>query len=62
MNWKIIVGLLFLLGGMKVLYELIEKSSSGQLAETPVYAEVGCVVWMAVGIFLVMSGMRKRDQ
>jgi hypothetical protein len=61
MNWRSIVGLVFLLVGMKALYAIIEGASKGGLKASPWGAGIGSVVWMAVGVFLIMQGIRKKE-
>jgi uncharacterized membrane protein len=60
-NWRSIVGLVFLIAGMMKFYSIIAANSAGTLSGSPVYAEIGCVVWMAVGVFLVIKGVRNKD-
>lgn len=58
MNWRILAGLVFLLAGMIKLYTLI---AGGKLSGNPIYAEIGCCVWMCVGIYLIINGIKKKD-
>ena len=62
MNWRSIVGLLFLMAGMFKIYQLIADSKAGRLSGSPVYAEIGCCVWMGVGIFLIVQGVKGRSR
>jgi ascorbate-specific PTS system EIIC-type component UlaA len=58
MNWRIVVGIIFLVAGMVILYSLIEANAKQQLSSNPIYAQIGCGVWMAVGIFLILQGVK----
>jgi len=60
MNWRILVGLVFLLAGMIKLYALIAGNANGNLSGSPVYAEIGCCVWIGVGIYLVIKGIKSK--
>jgi hypothetical protein len=61
MNWRALVGLLFLLAGMAKLYSLIANQAAGKLSGNPLYAEIGCTIWMGVGVFLIIQGLKKRE-
>jgi len=56
MNWRILIGMIFLLAGVARLYMLM----TAKLGGTPIYGEVGCVIWMLVGIYLVIKGMNNK--
>ena len=61
MNWRALVGLAFLIAGMMKLYSLISGQAAGKLSADPIYAEIGCGVWMAVGVFLIIQGLKKKE-
>lgn len=61
MNWRSILGLVFLLVGMKALYVIIDGASKDGLKSSPWGAGAGSVIWMAVGVFLIMQGIRKKE-
>ncbi len=56
LNWRIIVGLALLFFCIKELYTIMGNS----VKASPVYAEVGCFIWMGAGTFLVIRGMTKK--
>jgi len=53
LNWRTIVGFILLAGGIVGLYTII----GNHVKSSPFSAEVGCVIWMAVGIFFMIRGM-----
>ena len=57
-NWRSILGLVFLIGGIARMYTLIAGTYGG----TPVYGEIGCVIWMLVGVFLIIKGMTNKPE
>ena len=61
MNWRTIVGLIFLCAGMIRLYQLIADNLAHKLSGSPIYAEIGCCVWMCVGIFLMINGFKNKE-
>jgi hypothetical protein len=61
MNWRILVGLLFLVAGMLKIYQLIADNAAHKLSGDPIYAEVGCCVWMCVGIYLIINGLKGKN-
>ena len=61
MNWRIIVGLVFLIGGMSILYPLLTATNPQKMSSNPLMAEVGCGIWMTVGIFLIIKGLKGKN-
>ena len=61
MNWRILLGLVFLLLGMKALYDIMAEKAVAKLSISPIYAELGCTVWIGVGIFLIIKGIGKKE-
>ena len=57
-NWRTILGLTLLFFGVKELYTIVGNSSRS----TPVYAEIGCVIWMAAGTFFIVKGLSKKPE
>jgi hypothetical protein len=58
MNWRSIIGLVFLIGGVWRLYVLFTSNLGG----TPIYGEVGCVIWMLVGVYLIIKGVTSNPE
>ena len=61
MNWRMLLGLVLLLGGTAKLYTIIANMAAIKPGPSPVYAEIGCAIWMAVGIFLIIKGAGKKE-
>ena len=57
-NWRTILGLALLFFGVKELYTIVRNTTRS----TPVYAEIGCVIWMAAGTFLIVKGLAKKTE
>ena len=62
MNWRTILGLILLIVGMWELYSVMANSAAVKLSMSPAYIEFACIVWMAVGVFLIVKGTRGKDQ
>lgn len=62
MNWRALVGLAFLLAGMAQLYFVIAGEAAKKIGGNPLLSKIGCVVWMAVGVFLIIQGLKKKEQ
>jgi hypothetical protein len=62
MSWRIILGLTLLLIGMMELYSVMANSEVVRQKMSPVYMEAGCVIWMAVGVLLIVKGMKDKKQ
>jgi len=60
MNWRMLVGLALLLVGIAELYTLMAHRASIKPGNSPIYAGLGCAMWMAVGIFLIIKGATKK--
>ena len=56
-NWRTIIGFALLLFGIKELYTITGNTAAVQPGTNPLYAEIGCGVWMAVGLFLLIRGI-----
>lgn len=62
MNWRVILGLLLLLFGMFGLYNVMANAAGVRYGMSPERIEIGCIIWMAVGVFLIVKGTRSKDQ
>ena len=58
MNWRSVIGLVFLIGGVWRLYFLFTSNLGG----TPIYGEIGCAIWMLVGVYLVIKGVSYKEE
>ena len=61
MNWRIILGLILLLVGMFELYAVMANTGAVKLSMSPAYIELACIIWMAVGVFLIVKGVKSKD-
>jgi uncharacterized membrane protein len=52
MNWRIIIGLVLLIMGIRAFY--IATSAA---AATPLYTKFATVVWIVVGVYFVVKGV-----
>ena len=59
MNWKIIVGVLLIIGALKEMLSIIIDYRSGKLEFWPFGADIGCVALIAVGVYLIRKGQKK---
>jgi hypothetical protein len=61
-NWRTIIGLVLLLAGMNELYSIQTTPSSVKLNFSPVYVQAACIVWIAVGVFLIIKGLKNKSK
>ena len=61
MNWRAILGLVLLIIGMWELYLVTANKDVAKFNMPPLYIEIGCLVWMAVGVMLIVRGTQKKD-
>jgi len=62
MNWKIIVGTLLIFGSFRELSSLISDYRSGKMAFWPFGADIGCVLVIALGIYLINKGRKEKGR
>jgi len=60
MNWKIIVGVLLIIGGSKEMLSIIMDYRSGKLESWPFGADIGCITLIALGIYLIRKGQKQK--
>ena len=60
MNWKIIVGILIILGSVKEMYAEINDFRTGIVTGNPIYGEIGCAIFASVGFYLIYKGRQKK--
>jgi hypothetical protein len=60
MNWKIIVGILLIIGALKEMLSIIIDYRSGKLGFWPFGADIGCVVLIILGIYLIRKGQKQK--
>ena len=61
MNWKIIVGALLIFGALKEILSIIIDYRAGKLAFWPFGADLGCLILIIAGIYLIRKGQKKKD-
>lgn len=60
MNWKIIVGVLLIMGAFKEMLSIITDYRSGKLGFWPFGAGIGCLALIALGIYLIRKGQKQK--
>ena len=55
------MGLILLLVGMFELYAVMANTGAVKLSMSPAYIELACIIWMAVGVFLIVKGVKSKD-
>lgn len=60
MNWKIVVGILLILGSIKECFSLVTDYQQGITHFNPIYGLLGCAMLMGLGIYLVKKGRQKK--
>jgi hypothetical protein len=61
-NWRTIIGLVLLLAGMNELYSIQTTPASVKLNYSPTYIQAACIIWMAVGVFLIIKGLKSKSK
>lgn len=61
LNWKTILGLLLILVGAQGLYMVYYQPKSINPSVSPTAVASGCVIWALVGMFLLIQGVKKKE-
>jgi len=56
-NWRTILGFVLLLVGIKELYTIIGNAAALKAGTNPLYPEIGCGMWMAIGLYFIIRGI-----
>jgi LPXTG-motif cell wall-anchored protein len=56
MNWKIIVGVLIIFGGIKEFFAVLKDFQTGVTIGNPIFAQLGCITLVGLGFFLIYKG------
>jgi hypothetical protein len=59
MNWKLLIGIFLILGGLKIFFAQTNAYMAGSVKAYPVAAQLGSAVLMLTGIFLIYKGKKK---
>ncbi len=60
MNWKIIVGVLIIFGGIKEFFAEMQDNQTGVTTGNPIYGELGCITLIGLGFFMIYKGRQKK--
>ena len=60
MNWKIIIGILLIFGGIKEFLNVFIDYKTGKLSFFPFGAAFGCTTLIVAGVFLIIKGAKER--
>ena len=60
MNWKIVVGILIIFGGIKEYFAELKDFHTGVTTGDPIYGEIGCITLIGLGFFLIYKGRQKK--
>jgi len=60
MNWRIVAGALLIVGAFKEMFSVIIDYRSGKLSFWPFGVEIGCLVLVALGIYLIRKGQKQK--
>jgi hypothetical protein len=58
MNWRLLTGVFFILGGLKIFFAQTNAYMAGAVKAYPVAAQSGSAVLILVGIFLIYKGRK----
>ena len=59
MNWKLLAGILLILGALKIFFSQTNAYMAGSVKDYPVAAQLGAAALMLAGIYLVYRGRKK---
>lgn len=60
MNWKLVVGALLIFGALREMTSIIIDYRSGKLNFWPFGADIGCLAFVALGIYLIRKGQKEK--
>ena len=60
MNWRIVIGVLLIIGGIKEFFAVMKDSQAAVPAFNPIYGQLGCITMIGLGSFLVYKGRQKK--
>ena len=58
MNWKIIVGILLVFGGLAEFFSIVNGQANG---DPGIWAKIGCIVLALIGFYLIANGRKERN-
>jgi hypothetical protein len=60
MNWKIIVGVLIIYGGIKEFFAEENDYKTGVTSGSPIIPKLGCITFIGLGFYLIYKGRQKK--
>ncbi|MGN6291320.1 MAG: hypothetical protein ACTHMV_01145 [Chitinophagaceae bacterium] len=60
MKWKIVVGVLLIIGSVREMFSIIGDYNSGKLKSWPFGTEITFILLFALGIYLIYSGKKNK--
>jgi len=59
MNWKLLIGVFLILGGLKIFFAQTNAYMAGSVKHYPLAAQLGSAAFMLGGVYLVCRGRKK---
>jgi len=59
MNWKLLIGIFLILAGLKIFFAQTNAYMADSIKVYPAAAQLGSVILMLVGAFLIYKGKKK---
>ena len=61
MNWKIVVGILLIVGALAEMLSVIGDYRSGKLSDWPFGVEIGFGAMIVLGSYLIRKGQKEKN-
>lgn len=62
MNWKMILGLLLIFGGLKELLSIMVAYNAGEFSYSPIGAILGTMTLIGIGIYVFVKGKKSKPK
>ena len=61
MNWKVVVGVLLVVGAVMETFSVVKDYRSGKLSFWPFGVEIGFVLIVALGVYLINKVRKEKE-
>jgi hypothetical protein len=60
MNWKIVIGILIIIGGISEFLEEQKDYQTGVTTYNPIIPQIFCIAMIGVGFYLIYKGRKRK--
>jgi len=58
LNWKTLLGSFLILGALTELFDVVKKYNNGELQSWPFGVEIGAILIISLGVYLINKGRK----